>query len=271
MFEIVTTIYKELSMPVPGGQERSNRMLNKTDILAGVSHEVRTQMNAIVAFSYLISNKRFTDEEKKDFSEQIIMSCEQLSGLLDNFLDSAALDTGTIKQNIQECDATKNIENLASEFRVLMRKRNKENITFIQEDNLPGTLMLRMDVPRITRIMNNLFRNALDNTDSGYIRLGCTFRESIITFYIKDSGHGYCKNRDLLISDRPEIYFSDNQDTYSAMNLILSRTLITSMGGSIRVEPNDVEGTSVFVTLHAKECSGFKILAGENTDSRIAI
>jgi signal transduction histidine kinase len=271
MFEILRNTYKEISMPVPGGQERSNRMLNKPDILAGVSHEVRTLMNAIVAFSYLINNKQFTDEERKEFSEQIIQSCEQLSGLFDNFLDSAVLETGKVKHEMQECDATKNIENLASEFRILMRKKNKDNITFIQEDNLPGKLMVEMDVPRISRVIHNLFRNALDNTDSGYIRLGCTFRENIITFYIKDTGKGYAQNRDFLLSDNPEIFFSENQDTYSAMNLILARNLITAMGGSIRVEPNEVEGTSVFFTLHAKECSGFKILAGDNADTRIAI
>jgi len=271
MFEMLSNRYKVNSMPVPGGQERRNRMLNKPDILSGVSHEVRTQMNAIVAFSYLLNNKRFTDDEKKEFGEQILISCEQLIVLFDNFLDSAALDSGSLKQEVSECDASQTLENLASEFRVSMRKKGKENITLIQEDGLPGRLKVSLDVPRVSRVMNNLFRNALENTDSGFIRLGYHFRENIITFYIKDSGQGFSKSKELLLSDNPEIFFSDNQDTYSAMNLILARNLILAMGGSIRVEQNESHGTSIYISLHAKESSGLKILTDAVSDTRIAI
>jgi len=258
-------------MPVPGGQERRNRMLNKPDILSGVSHEVRTQMNAIVAFSYLMNNNRFTDEEKKEFSEQIIISCEQLVGLFDNFLDSAALESGSLKQEISDCHINQTLETLSSEFRVIMRKKGKEKVSLIHEDDLPGNLMISIDLSRVNRIMHNLFRNALDNTSSGSIRFGCHFRENIITFYIKDSGQGFNRSKQLLLSDNPELFISDNQDTYSAMNLILARNLIIAMGGSVRAEQNESGGTSVYVSLLAKEVTGFKILTGIDTETRIAI
>jgi len=246
-------------------------MLNRPDILAGVSHEVRTQMNSIVAFSYLMNNTGFTEEEKKDFSEQIILSCEQLIGLFDNFLDSAALETGAIKEDLSDCNANQTLENLASEFRVLMRKRNKEQVTLIQEDNLPSDLQIRLDVARVSKILHNLLRNALDNTVSGYIRFGCTYRDNHITFYIKDSGQGFPKSKELLLSDNPELFISDNQDTYSAMNLILARNLLMVLKGHIRVEPNEPTGTSIYVTFHAQEITGFKIISGISTDQRIAI
>lgn len=246
-------------------------MLERSDILAGVSHEVRTQMNAIVAFSYLMNNASFSAEEKKDFSEQIISSCEQLIGLFDNFLDSAALEKGAVKQELNDCNASQTLENLTSEFRVLMRKRNKEHVSLIQEDNLPASLHVTLDVARISRILQNLFRNALENTVSGYIRFGCIYRDNIITFYIKDSGQGFDKSKELLLSDNPEIFISDTQDTYSAMNLILARNLLRVLRGHIRVEPNEPMGTSVFITFNARETTGLKILSGIESDQRIAI
>jgi len=172
---------------------------------------------------------------------------------------------------MQDCVAGQALENLASEFRVIMRKKNKESISLIQEDNLPDKMHISFDVTRVSRIMHNLFRNALDNTVSGNIRVGCDFRDNLITFYIKDSGQGFAKSKELLLSDNPEKYISDNQDTYSAMNLILARNLLTVMGGSLRVEPNEPTGTSVYVTLHAKESKGFKVLSGIDSDQRIAI
>ncbi|MFZ2287238.1 MAG: HAMP domain-containing sensor histidine kinase [Bacteroidales bacterium] len=271
MFEILRNAYRESVVTTATGQKKMNQMINKPDILAGVSHEVRTQMNSIVAFSYLLNNTRFSENERREFSEQIITSCEQLIGLFENFFDTAALESGSAKENLRETDVTRLFESMTSDFRVLMRKKGKDNVVLIQEDNLPGKLMLRIDTIRTTRIVSNLFRNALDNTFSGFIKVGCTFSDETITFHVKDSGQGFKRSSDLLLSDNPEIQHSDSQDTYSAMNLILARNLILALEGKIRVETNDAGGTSVFVSLPARESPGLKILTGTSSENKIAI
>jgi len=246
-------------------------MINKPQIIAGVSHEVRTQMNSIVAFSYLLNNTRFSEDERHEFSDQIISSCEQLIGLFENFFDTAVLESGSPKASLRETDAGKLFDSLTSDFRVLMRKKGKDNVILIQEDNLPDKLMLRIDKARTLRILSNLFRNALDSTFSGFIKVGCTYDNEIITYYIKDSGQGFSNSSRLLLSDNPEIQYSDSQDTYSAMNLILARNLILALDGTVTVDTNDAGGTSVFVSLPAKESSGLKILTGPSSENRIAI
>lgn len=271
MFEILRNAYREPGMTAANGQEKLDKMINKPNILAGVSHEVRTQMNSIVAFSYLINNERFSDIERREFSEQIITSCEQLIGLFENFFDTAALESGSARENLRETDITRVFESLTSDFRVYMRKKGRDNVVLIQEDNLPDRLMLKIDTARTTRIVSNLFRNALDNTFSGFIKVGCTYSDETITFYVKDSGQGYPRSSDLLLSDNPEIQHSDSQDTYSAMNLILARNLILAIDGKIRVETNDAGGTSVFVSLPAKESPGLIILTGTSSENKIAI
>ncbi|NLE35776.1 MAG: HAMP domain-containing histidine kinase, partial [Bacteroidales bacterium] len=238
MFEILRNACRETVMTKANGQEKQNKMITRPDILEGVSHEVRTQMNSIVAFSYLINNERFSDNEKREFSEQIITSCEQLIGLFENFFDTAALETGTARENLRETDITKLFETLASDFRVFMRKKGNDNVVLIQEDNLPEKLMLKLDATRASRVVSNLFRNAFDNTFSGFIKVGCTYSDDTITFSVKDSGQDFSRSSDLLLSDNPEIQHSESQDTYSAMNLILARNLILAMEGKIRVEPN---------------------------------
>lgn len=271
MFEILRNVSKENVHREVARQKRMNQMITKPDILAGVSHEVRTQMNSIVAFSYLLNNTRFSDNERREFSEQIITSCEQLIGLFENFFDTAALESGSAKENLRETDATRLFESMTSDFRVLLRKKGKDNVVLIQEDSLPAKLIVRMDTARMTRIVSNLFRNALDNTYSGFIKVGCTFRDETITFYVKDSGQGYQRSSDLLLSENPEIQHSDSQDTYSAMNLILARNLISALEGNIRVETNDAGGTSVFVSLPARESPVLNIFTGPSSENKIAI
>ena len=271
MFEILRNNWHETGSAGATGQEKLDKMINKPNILAGVSHEVRTQMNSIVAFSYLMNNERFSDNEKREFSEQIISSCEQLIGLFENFFDTAVLESGSAKESQRETDITRLFESLTSDFRVFMRKKGRDNVVLIQEDNLPDRLMLKLDAARTTRIVSNLFRNALDHTFSGFIKVGCMYSDEKTTFYVKDSGQGYPRSSDLLLSDNPEIQHSESQDTYSAMNLILARNLILAMDGSIRVEPNEAGGTSVFVSLPVKESPGLKILTGTSSGNKIAI
>ncbi len=273
MFEILrNALMKETGEAGRAGRKKLDRMINNPEIIAGVSHEIRTQMNSIMAFSHLIGNERFTDAERREFSDHIIRSCEQLIGLFENYFDTAILKTvNGGGEKLRETDITSLFESLTSDFRVYMGKKGHDSVVLIHEDNLPEKLILKLDPARLTRIVSNLFRNALNHTFSGFIKVGCTYGDEIITMYVKDSGQGYSKSRDLLLSDNPEIRQSDSQDTYSAMNLILARNLISTMEGTIRVESDDGKATSVFVSLPVKECSGYKILSGTSSEDRVAI
>jgi len=188
MFEILRNAYRETDSVVGTWQKKMNYMINKQNIPAGVSNEMTTKMNSIVAFSYILNKQRFSTNEKREFSEQIITSCEQLIGLFENFFDTAVLESGSAREILRETDIASLFESLTSDFRVLMRKKGRDNVILIQEDNLPDKLMLRMDTARTARIFNNLFRNALDNTLSGFIKVGCTYYDETLTFYVKDSG-----------------------------------------------------------------------------------
>lgn len=271
MFEVLRKASMETAKREAAGQNKPDKMITKPNILAGISHEVRTQMNSIMAFSYLINNDRFNLSEKNEFSQQIISSCEQLMGLIENFFDSVNFESVPPPDNIRETDLSKLFGGLTSDFRVLMRKRSNEDVIFIQEDNLPDKLMLMLDETRIRKIITNLFRNAADHTVSGFIKVGCTYHDETITIYVKDSGQGYTRSSDLLLSDNPDIQQSDSQDTYSAMNLILARNLILASEGKIKVEFNDAEGTSIFVILPVKECPGIEALTGTASEDKIAI
>ncbi len=271
MFEILRNALMEKGVSVREGQEKLDRMIINPDIIAGVSHEIRTQMNSIIAFSHLINNERFNESERKEFSDQIVNSCEQLIGLLENIFDNTAIETGSGGENVRETDVTGLFESLTSDFRVYMRKKGHNGVVLLHEDNLPKKLMLRIDTAKLIRIVNNLFRNALSHTFSGFIKVGCTYSDETLTMYVKDSGQGYSKSRDLLLSDNPEFRQSNSQDTYSAMNLILARNLILSMDGSVRVEPDEREGTAVYVSFPVKEIAGYKLFAGNSSENRVAI
>jgi len=246
-------------------------MINCPTVLSGMSHEMRTQMNSIVAFSFLMNNESCNDDDRKQFSNHIMSSCEKLMVLFDNFLDSAIIDTGNSKAEPISCNLGNLMNNLLSEFRVIMKREDLNDLVLIQENQGSRNSDVYIDPNSISRVLRNLFQIAVSNTASGYIKVGYYFRDGNATFYTLDSGNGFEKCRDFLDSDNLNEALGRHDDTYSAINLILSRKLIVLMGGKIWIEKNGIAGTALYFSVPAREAETTNLSIHKYSNTRIAI
>ena len=104
-----------------------NNMASCPALLKGMSHEMRTYMNAIVAFSFLMKENSYDSSERDEFSKQILISCEQLIELFDNYLNSAIIDPDHSEAVLEICNLDNFMNGLFSEFRkTLSENGNKE-------------------------------------------------------------------------------------------------------------------------------------------------
>lgn len=239
-------------------------------ILTGLSHEVRTYMNSIVAFSYLLNNDSCTDSEKKEYNNHILNSCEQLLTLFDNFLDSALIDTEEPGNNLAKHKINTLLERLAIELNSSIRKFDKEGVTLILDDKAENDILF-VDEEKINRVFKNLFYNALENTSSGYIKLGYKKRDNKVIFYVLDSGTGYHLNKELLSSNSLTNYLGKHSNTFTTIGLILAHKLIQNMGGDLWIEPNGVNGTGMYFSIPDKGMPMQGKFNKEIINSRIAI
>lgn len=246
-------------------------MINCPGIITGVSHEMRTQMNSIVAFSFLMNNNECNEDDRMEYSKLILNSCEQLIGLFDNFLDSAIIDTGNSKTELKKCNLGDILDDLLSEFRVIMKREDDKDLVLILENQAKKQSEVFIDSNRVSRVIRNLFRNALSNTNTGYIKIGYSYTGEILTFYVLDSGKGYMKSKEFLQnSDLNEVLHHHN-DTNSAINLLLAKKLVTIMGGRIWVENNGIEGTGMYFSIPAREAGKQNVSINKYNNTRIAI
>jgi signal transduction histidine kinase len=246
-------------------------MINCPTILTGMSHEMRTQMNSIVAFSFLMNNNGCNEEEKKEFSNHILNSCEQLMILFDNFLDSAIIDTGNSTADLKKCNLGNILDDLLSEFRAVLQREDHKDMVLILENQFNNQADVWIDAYRVTRVIRNLFQNALFNTKSGYIKIGYYLRDGNVTFYVLDSGQGYLKCKEFLQTDNLNDSLGRHNDTFSAINLMLARKLITLMNGKIWIENNGVSGTGMYFCVPAKEAESSQVSINKYSNTRIAI
>jgi K+-sensing histidine kinase KdpD len=233
-------------------KSEKNNMINSSTILTGMSHEFRTSMNAIVAFSYLMKENCSNNREREEFNSQIISSCEQLIELFDSFVDSAIIDSGGSKVDLKLCNLNNIIDDLLSEFRNVIRKNGHSDLELITEIGLSNFTEAMIDRNLISRIIRNMFQNSLKNTKTGYIKIGFFFREEKLVFYVLDSGHGYLKCKEFLDSDDLNVSLAQYYDIYTAININLTRKLIRIVGGNIWIERNGPFGAGIYFSVPMK-------------------
>lgn len=232
-------------------------------ILTGMSHEIRGLMNAIVGFSFLMEKTCPPNEENKEYSNLILNSCNRLISLFQNYLDSAMLETKNTEVNYKKCCINNILENSFSEFREAMTLENKSGVVLLTEEQLTDKEDVLIDHCKVSRILLSLFQNALNNTKSGYIKIGYYFNDRNVTFYVLDSGQDYSKLREFLNTEDMDKSLSKFFDTASAINIIIAKKIVKILGGKIWLDSNDSTGTGVYFSVPYKETGASDILTSK--------
>jgi len=231
--------------------ERIN-ISNCPTVLTGMSHEMRTHMNAIVAFSFLMKDGNCSNLEREEYSNLIFSSCDQLLGLFDTYFDSAVIDNGNSKSDSQSYKLDSLLDELIPEFREIVNKETKSGLELITDIQFNNSKDVFIDKDRVFRVIRSLFNNSIKNTNSGYIRIGYNLKEELLTFYVLDSGQGYSKCKEFLHSEDLNTSLAKFSDTYAAMNITLAKKIIQLLGGNIWIENNGLTGTGLYFSIPVK-------------------
>jgi K+-sensing histidine kinase KdpD len=238
-------------------QEIGNNSFSKTiafnaSVLNGMSHELRTQMNSIVSFAFLLRNSSVNETEKEEFINQIYNTCEQVIMLFENYLESALAETGNQNTDSTSCNLNIFLDSILSEYREKLNRIGGNSIELVSETQFTGNYEVNIDKYRVTRILKCLFQNSFQNTNSGYIKIGYYTSNNELTFYVLDSGQGFSKTREYLHTNDLADTLSQFQDLSSLINISLAKRLIIQLQGSYSVKCNGTSGTGFYFTLPVK-------------------
>jgi len=111
----------------------------------------------------------------------------------------------------------------------------------------PGNVKFRTDWERAVQILLNLLTNALKFTEKGSVRVEWTYDDSRVTVNVSDTGKGIPADR---VAQIFEPFVQVGRDASEArqgvgLGLAISRQLARNMGGDLRAESVEGEG-SVF-------------------------
>ena len=232
--------------------EEADRL--KTAFLANMSHEIRTPLNAIVGFSRLMGTAPSPEEEQM-YSDIINQNAEILLQLINDILDLAKIEAGTLEFVKVPVELGELMRNLYE-----IHKGHMQPGVELVLDEVPAPIQLLEDKNRLMQVMTNLINNASKFTSEGEIRIGYTVEEDCIRFYVKDTGIG------ISVEKRKEIFGRFVKlNTFvqgTGLGLSICKMIVERFGGEIDVDSVPGKGSTFHFTLPYKkeENQSLKIL-----------
>jgi PAS domain S-box-containing protein len=228
--------------------EAANR--GKAEFLAVMSHELRTPLNAIGGYAELMEmgiRGPVTPEQTEDL-RRIQNSQRHLLGLINEVLNYARLETGTVHYDLQDVRVRDVLA--AAEALVLPQAAAKKLSLSVTE--CPPDLKAKADTEKFRQVVVNLLSNAVKFTDAGgAISVSCAEGSDSITVRVRDTGIGIDADKLDAIFDPFVQVRSDLTRPHegTGLGLAISRDLARGMGGDLTVESGPGVGSTFVLSL----------------------
>ncbi len=227
--------------------EESDRL--KSAFLANISHEIRTPMNGILGFSELLKEPHLTGEEQAEFIGLIQQSGNRMLNLITELIDISLYDAGETTLQITDTPVNAILHDLYAVFKPESEVKGLSLNCTCELSDEESTI--ETDSGKLTRILTNLIQNALKFTSAGSIDFGYARIGASIEFYVLDTGIGVPAAMQQKIFER----FRQADDSLtrnyegSGLGLSISRAYVEMLGGTIKVESREGQGSRFSFTL----------------------
>ncbi len=206
----------------------------KTNLLATVSHELKTPLSSINLSLRLLDDKRFGElnSDQKEVVNSLKQQSNRLSRVINELLDYSQIETGNIKLKFS---SVKPDEVLDIGMTALMMQVSEKNLnlqTYI-EDNLPE---IRVDLEKLVFVFINILNNAVRFSPNGSeINIEVRKVDSDVEFSIKDNGQGISKEDcDKLFQRFTQV--GNKSKRGWGLGLAISKEFMQAQNGKLRVE-----------------------------------
>ena len=236
------TLYQELEEVTRIAKEASQL---KSEFLASTTHELRTPLNGIIGFLKLVlDDMADSEEEKQEFLEEAHQSALHLLNLINDILDLAKIESGTIDRELGAVDLAELCQ-AVSNFAIPQTQAKKLDFKL----KLPSTLTpiaVYGNYRWLLQVMLNIVGNAIKFTPTGKITIrGEIIKQKIewkdqtfpgkVKISVTDTGIGVSLEKQTKLFEKFVQIDGSRTKAYggTGLGLSISQKLAEAMGGSV--------------------------------------
>lgn len=135
-------------------QLKSERL--KTDLIANVSHDIKTPLTSIINYVDILDREHFEDERIAGYVDILVRKSARLKQLTEDLIEASKISSGNITLDMQEINLKQLIKQTNGEFEEKFAARHLQLVCRLPEENL----MILADGRRMYRVLENLYNNA---------------------------------------------------------------------------------------------------------------
>lgn len=222
---------------------------DKNNFIGIVSHDLRDPVSSVYSIAELILGDydNFTEDEKKDFINDIKTSADRVIMLLQTLLDINAIETGQFKTEFESNDLTEITKEVISYYKDRATAKNLD-IRFTEEKHS----LFYGDKRSVEQIISNLLSNAIKYSPPGKnIYIKTSEVDNAVRFEIDDEGPGLTEEdqkklfgKFMRLSARP----TAGEESFG-LGLSIVKKLVNMNKGKVWCESEQGKGAKFFVEL----------------------
>ncbi|MGM0580877.1 MAG: ATP-binding protein [Bacteroidota bacterium] len=240
-------------LAVAEGQRLKEINQLKNNLYTNITHEFRTPLTVILGMTDLLKvNTKGNGITRSKSLEMIERNCNKLLQLVNEMLDLAKLQNGSMVLNQITADVIPFIKYLCESFQPYAEESNIKLKVISEIDEL----IMDFDSAKLSAIISNLLSNAIKFTPEGgeivvHLKQNQVKNKDCFNLKVKDTGIGISKD------SLPHVFnrfyqiesHSSNYVEGTGIGLALTKELVELMGGTIDAESEPGKGSEFIVEL----------------------
>lgn len=228
---------------------------NRRELIAGISHDLRTPLTSIKAYLEGIeTGVASTPEKQHRYFSTIKSKTNDLEHIINQLFLFSKLDIGEYPVNMQKIDLGRTLADMLAELTDEYGRRGLL-ITQGRDDDAPfvENVFVNADYLQLRNVIINILENSVKykNTEQGLLEVNCSVFGNMAAITLTDNGPGV--PREALDKLFDVFYRTDparnNEKKGSGLGLAIADKTIRRMGGTIHAELPENGGLSVIIQL----------------------